>query len=78
MNDLRQMNTNDLTASEILAKLAAAEAALLTVVTWGAPRHELLTMADETTLCLAAFDCRRIRVDIMRYLDERNRNQEDE
>lgn len=71
------MNTNDLTNTELLAKLEAAESALFAVVPLDGPRHELLTMDDETRLSLAAFDCRRIRLDIIRFLDERNRNQED-
>ncbi len=72
------MNTNDMTASELLAKLAAAESALFAVVPLDGPRHVMLTMADETKLSLAAFDCRRIRHELIRWLDERNHNQEDE
>jgi len=68
---------NDLTITELLAKLAAAEAALFAVVI-DEPRHELLTLDDKTRLSLAAFDCRRIRLDIIRFLDESNRNQEDD
>lgn len=69
---------NDLTTSEILSKLADAEAALFACVPLDGPRHKLLTMADETNLSLAAFDCRRIRMELIKWLDERNRNQEDE
>lgn len=72
------MNTNDMTASELLAKLAAAEAALFTVVPPDGIRHKLLTNEEQTKLSLAAWDCRRIRLDTIRFLDERNRNQEDE
>lgn len=78
MITLETMNVNDLTTSELLAKLAAAESTLFAIVPMDGPRHELLTIADKTKLSLAAFDCRHIRLELIKWLDERNHNQEDE
>ena len=85
---------NDMITTALLANLAAAEACLLTICPDDSERHPILTKDDETAINLAAHTCRRIRLDIMHYLgsmdtfnrtlidmhylDERNRNQEDE
>jgi hypothetical protein len=64
---------------ETLAALEAAE----TILRLLAPADEsfnrkLFTVSENTRLSLAAHECQRIRVELMRYFnDPRNRQQED-
>ena len=68
-----------MTLTETLAALEAAE----TILRMLAPadedfNRELFTVSENTRLSLAAHECYRIRVELMRYFnDPRNRQQED-
>ena len=66
-----------LNLSDTLAALETAEAALRQL--WPAGEdfdHEVLTLPEATRLSLLADECHRIRVDLLRYFDPRNRQQE--
>jgi hypothetical protein len=66
-----------MTLTETLAALEAAE----TILRMLAPadedfNREIFTASENTRLSLAAHECYRIRVELIRYFDPRNQQQE--
>ncbi len=66
-----------MTLTETLAALEAAETAIRQIVPDDDNfSREILTLSEATRLSLAAHECYRVRVELMRYFEPRNQQQE--